>query len=106
MKIEKGVVWRLAAAVLLMMASLLPACSPGAPIGTDGSSNDTVKIVFMGFVAGGSMQMRSDAMAEAVRLEHPEWQVTSFAPGGRGAASGGADRWRGGFLPPPCIQTA
>lgn len=82
MKTEGGTLWRLAISVLLVMAGAVSACSPVAPIGTDGSSNDTVEIVFMGFVAGGSMQMRADAMAEVVRLEHPDWRVTSFAPGG------------------------
>jgi len=36
----------------------------------------------MGYAAGSSTQLRADALAEAVRLAHPEWKVSSMASGG------------------------
>jgi TRAP transporter TAXI family solute receptor len=74
--------WRVAMVVALLAAGTATACSPTAPTNSDVEQPDGVDLVFMGFIAGGSMQMRSDAIAETVRLEHPEWHVTSFAPGG------------------------
>jgi hypothetical protein len=45
-----------------------------------GAPNVTLSVV--GFTAGSSTQLRADAIAEAVRLEHPDWKVTSMAAGG------------------------
>ena len=81
-RIVNGLLSRVIALVGVVTVSMLPACSPAEPLAPTNADPGEVSLVFMGFVPGGSMQMRADAMAEAVRREHPEWQVTSFAPGG------------------------
>lgn len=43
---------------------------------------DNITLTVVGFNAGGSTQLRADAMAEAVRLEQPGWNVVSMAAGG------------------------
>lgn len=65
---------------LLLCLSLLPACAePAAPQDTP---SDRVLITLMSFAAGTSGQVRMDAIAECVRLNHPEWTVSSQAAGG------------------------
>jgi len=65
-----------------MTVSLVPGCTPAGASASAGTDPGVTSLVFMGWATGGSMQMRVDATAETVRLEHPEWRVTSFAPGG------------------------
>ena len=74
--------WSLVGGMLIAALALLPACTPTEVTPSDEGGSDSVSLVILGFTAGGSMQMRADALAEAVRLEHPDWQVASLAPGG------------------------
>lgn len=83
---KKSVMIRLVCGTALLgcivAACMVPGCAPAEPSAPAGGGSGNVSLVFMGFITGGSMQMRVDAIAESVRREHPEWQVTSFAPGG------------------------
>jgi TRAP transporter TAXI family solute receptor len=72
----------LAVCVILALAILLPACAEPAPTPPPEGRPQNVKLTLLGFVAGTTMQMRADAIAEAIRLEYPDWQVNSVAPGG------------------------
>jgi TRAP transporter TAXI family solute receptor len=59
---------------------MVPACT--APAATQSTSPDRTIITFMSFAAGTSGQVRMDAIAESVRLNHPELAVSSQAAGG------------------------
>lgn len=65
--------------VLLAVAAGCGAEQPAAPAGVD---DRDVTLTLVGFTAGSSVQLRADAMAEAIRLEQPEWNVVSMAAGG------------------------
>jgi TRAP transporter TAXI family solute receptor len=68
--------------MVLALAVLLAACPGPAPTTPPGERPQNVKLTMFGFIVGTSMQMRADAIAEAIRLEYPDWTVTSVAPGG------------------------
>lgn len=68
----------LLASILSTAVACAHAEAPATPAGTTGD----VSLAFVGIAAGSSMQLKADAIAEAVRLEHPEWTVTSMASGG------------------------
>jgi len=65
--------------MLLAVATGCAAQQPVAPAGVDGKD---VTLTLVGFTAGSSVQLRADAMAEAIRLEQPGWNVVSMAAGG------------------------
>lgn len=76
---------RVATSILCAMALLMgvvsgcatpQASEPGADAGGETS------LVLMSITAGGGQQMKMDAVAEAVRLTHPEWNIASMAAGG------------------------
>lgn len=68
---------------LLLLAALpLAACAAGGPAAAPATGEGEVEVSFRGYAAGSSTQLRADALAEAVRLEHPEWKVSSMASGG------------------------
>lgn len=68
--------------LLTAVAVTLTACSAPQPDGPEEESADNVALTFLGIAPGASQQLKVDAIAEAVRLEHPEWSVTSLAAGG------------------------
>jgi TRAP transporter TAXI family solute receptor len=68
-------------ALILAMLPLLAACPGPAPTTPSGERPQNVQLTMCGFIAGTSMQMRADAIAEAIRVEYPDWKVTSLAPG-------------------------
>jgi TRAP transporter TAXI family solute receptor len=72
----------LAVCVILALATLLTACSGPAPTPTPGERPQNIELTILGFMAGTTFQIRADAIAEAIRLEYPDWTVTSIAPGG------------------------
>jgi hypothetical protein len=63
----------LAVCMVLALAVLLTACPAPA---------QDVELTLYGFRAGAAQQFRTDAVAEAIRLEYPDWKVTSMAAGG------------------------
>jgi hypothetical protein len=67
--------------VILALAILLPACAaPPTTPPTERPHN--VKLTILGFLAGTSSQLRLEAIAEAIRVEYPDWKVNSPAAGG------------------------
>jgi len=72
---------RLACALMVLAASLCGCVAPrqAEPQETPSAS---VSLTLLGIAAGSTMQMKADAIAEVIRLEHPEWKVTSMAAGG------------------------
>ena len=56
-------------------------CVPPPQQGMDADPGNPVDIVIIGARAGSTSQLRADAIAEAVRLEHSDWKVTSRAAG-------------------------
>lgn len=65
---------------IAVFLSMLSACA--APAATQTTSPDDGRITLMSFVAGTSGQVRMNAIAECVRLNHPDWIVSSLAAGG------------------------
>jgi len=61
---------------------LLPACGVSEPAGSVLPPMDDVSVTFVSFSAGTTGQLRMDAIAETVRLNHPDWRVSSMAAGG------------------------
>jgi len=76
----KKIAW-LVLSSLLASATLLAACAAPAPTPSAGSPQNQ-ELTILGFRAGTSMQLRADAIAEAIRTEYPGWKVPSLAPGG------------------------
>jgi len=73
---------RLIQAVVALALTAVIGCGapqPGVPAQQPG---DDITLTIVGFNAGGSTQLRADAMAEAIRLEQPGWKVVSMAAGG------------------------
>jgi TRAP transporter TAXI family solute receptor len=68
-------------AAILAMLPLLVAC-PGTSAPPAGERPQNVKLTIIGFRAGTSLQLRADAVAEALRVEYPDWTVTSLATKG------------------------
>ena len=68
------------ALALLLPLALLLSCAP-APAPPKGRPQN-IELTILGFRAGTSMQLRADAIAEAIRKEYPDWKVASLAPGG------------------------
>jgi TRAP transporter TAXI family solute receptor len=68
-------------ALILAVLPLLAACPGPAPTTPSEERPQNVQLTMCGFIAGTSMQMRADAIAEAIRVEYPDWKVTSVAPG-------------------------
>lgn len=69
--------------LVLVLATLpLAAACPPASSPEPGEHPQNVQLTLMGFVAGTSMQLRIDAVAEAIRVEYPDWTVTSLATKG------------------------
>jgi TRAP transporter TAXI family solute receptor len=71
----------LAVCVILALAILLPACAKPAPT-TPSERPQNVELTIFGFVAGTGQMLRTDSIAEAIRVEYPDWKVTSLAAGG------------------------
>ena len=69
-------------ACVVIAVSIVPGCSRLEPASSDEVGAPEVTLSVLGFAAGTSTQLRADAIAEAVRLEHPDWKVTSMAAGG------------------------
>jgi len=69
----------LALCVILAPAILLLACGEPAPTAPLEERPQNVELTLYGFIAGTSMQLRADAIAEAIRVEYPDWKVTSIA---------------------------
>jgi hypothetical protein len=63
----------LAVCMVMALAVLLTACPAPA---------QDVELILYGFRAWTAQQFRTDAVAEAIRLEYPDWKVTSLAAGG------------------------
>jgi TRAP transporter TAXI family solute receptor len=70
----------LAVCVILALAILLPACAKPAPPPLERPQN--VELTILGFMAGTSSQLRVEAIAEAIRVEYPDWKVASPTAGG------------------------
>ncbi|NQT31197.1 MAG: hypothetical protein HQ588_02590 [Deltaproteobacteria bacterium] len=71
-----------AVCMVLALAVLLTACPASAPTTPPEDMPQDVDLIVMGFRAGTSQQLRADTIAEAIRVEYPNWQVTSLAAGG------------------------
>ncbi len=67
--------------LILALVILLPACAQPEPT-PPGDRPQNINLTLLGFRAGTSMQLRADAIAEAIRAGYPDWQVASLAPGG------------------------
>ena len=70
------------ACFIVASAVLLLACTPpeAAP---EEDRPGNVEATILGWIAGSSAQLRADAIAEALRIEYPDWRVHSLAPGGQ-----------------------
>jgi TRAP transporter TAXI family solute receptor len=67
---------------LTCMAVLLSIAASGCAPSPTGPEATPTSISLFGFTAASTTQFRVDAVAEAVRLEHPDWTVSSMAAGG------------------------
>lgn len=68
--------------VLLALVTLVTACTGQATTTTTGDVPQDITLNVVGFRVGTSNQLRIDAIAEAIRMEYPEWKVNSLAAGG------------------------
>jgi len=68
--------------VLPVVAALLCGCSAPRETQPQETSSAGVSLTLLSIAAGSTMQLKANAVAEAIRLEYPEWQVTSMAAGG------------------------
>ena len=68
--------------MLLLLSGLVIAGLAGCGESAAPDEGDSHQITIAGFKPGYISQMRADGIAEACRLEHPEWEVTSIAAGG------------------------
>jgi TRAP transporter TAXI family solute receptor len=71
-----------AVCMVLALAVLLAACPGQAPTTPTGDRPHNVNLNVVGFMVGTSNQLRIDAIAEAIRMEYPDWKVNSLAAGG------------------------
>jgi len=71
----------LAVCVILALAILLPACAEPVPTPPQ-ERPQNVELTILGFLVGTSSQLRVEAIAEAIRMEYPDWKVASPAAGG------------------------
>lgn len=76
----------LAVCMILVLAILLPSCAQESTTTPTEKRPQDVELNLIGFIAGTSHQLKTDAIAEAIRVEYPDWQVTS-------AAAGSESRW-------------
>ncbi|MFC1992463.1 TAXI family TRAP transporter solute-binding subunit [Chloroflexota bacterium] len=67
---------------ILTMSILLLSCAQPESTLPSEQRPQNVKLTIVGFRAGSGQQLRADAIAEAIRLEYPDWNVTSLAAGG------------------------
>ena len=66
----------------ILLALLVMSCAPNV-VGPDSvEGQDQVSISFLSFTAGNPTHLAAGALAEAVRLNHPDWTVGSMAAGG------------------------
>lgn len=75
------VIWAIGLALVLATLPLTAAC-PGTSSPPAAERPQNVKLTIVGFTAGTSLQLRADAVAEAIRVEYPDWRVTSLATKG------------------------
>jgi TRAP transporter TAXI family solute receptor len=68
--------------MVLAPTVLLTACPSSSPTAPPAGRPQNVDLTILGFITGTTFQMRADAIAEAIRLEYPDWTVNSIAPGG------------------------
>lgn len=71
----------LTVSLIVVLAILLPACAEPATTPTPGERPQNIELTISGFSAGTSIQLRADAIAEAIRVEYPDWNIASLAPG-------------------------
>lgn len=69
--------------LLLGLAALL-AVVPGCVSAPDTDDGGGISVSVFGFTPGSTTQLRADAIAEALRLDHPDWQVSSASAGSEG----------------------
>ncbi len=67
---------------LLLTLRVESACTLPGALAIPSAGPDATQVSFMGYAAGSSTQLRADAVAETVRLAHPDWTVNSMAFGG------------------------
>jgi TRAP transporter TAXI family solute receptor len=80
MKKASGVI--VFAIIIPLIFVLLAACPGPAPTAPAGDMPQDIELVVMGFRVGTASQLRADAIAEAIRVEYPDWKVNSIAAGG------------------------
>jgi len=68
--------------LLAVVTVTLTGCSAPQPSAPEDEPAYDVALTFLGIEAASPQQLQADAIAETVRLEHPEWSVTSMAAGG------------------------
>jgi len=68
--------------MILALVILLPACPAPELAAPTGDRPKDVELNVFAIMAGISQQLRVDAIAEALRVEYPDWSVTSLAAGG------------------------
>jgi len=71
-----------AVGMVLALALLLTACPSSSPATPPDDRPHNVELTLYGFRAGAAQQFRTDAVAEAIRVEYPDWKVNSLAAGG------------------------
>jgi TRAP transporter TAXI family solute receptor len=71
-----------AVGVMLALAILLAACPGPATTAPVGDRPHNVVLNVVGFMVGTSNQLRIDTIAEAIRMEYPDWKVNSLSAGG------------------------
>ena len=72
----------LSMACILIVSVMLTACASPQPATSSAGSQSDTEISMVYFVAGSTSQLRADAIVEAVRMDHPDWRITSRAAGG------------------------
>ncbi|MBN1367348.1 MAG: TAXI family TRAP transporter solute-binding subunit [Dehalococcoidales bacterium] len=72
----------LAVLIMILSAVLLTNCRGQEQTASSEDRPQNITLTILGFMTGTTFQMRSDAIAEAIRLEYPDWTVNSIAPGG------------------------
>jgi len=75
-----GLVWLWL--LILVPCCLAAGCTSPSPSATVPGASEDVALTFVSFSAGTSGHARMDAIAESVRLNHPDWSVSSMAAGG------------------------
>jgi TRAP transporter TAXI family solute receptor len=68
--------------MVLALAVLLTACPASAPTMPPEDMPQNVELNIVGFRVGTSNQLRIDTIAEAIRIEYPDWKVNSLSAGG------------------------